>query len=91
MPNVAVVVIVATDDPLLLNPIAEAGSLAPLRSAVLAALPSLSRVVAIMPEDEGKLMIAGHMLAAEDAGSALTVLREHGPSHAIRRRRRMVH
>jgi hypothetical protein len=88
MPNVIAVIVLSTDDPLLTEPVT--GSFAPIRAAVVAALPSLSRVVAIMPEDEGKLMLAGHLMASEAAGmGALTVLRERGP--AGRRPRRIVH
>jgi len=88
--NIVAVVVLSTDDPLLTDPTTAA--FATLRAAVVAALPSLSRVVAIMPEDEGKLMVAGHLMASEEAGiGGLEVLRERGPIALPRRPRRMVH
>lgn len=90
MAKIVAVVVLSTDDPLLTNP--EAAAFPKLRAAVVAALPSLSRIVAIMPEDEGKLMVAGHLMASEDAGiGGLAVLRERGPIALPRRSRRIVH
>lgn len=64
MTQIVAMVVLETDD-VRVCPFADATL---LRSAVVEALPSLSRVIAIMSEPEARLMIGAHLMAAEASG-----------------------
>lgn len=64
MKQIVAMVVLETDD-VRIRPCADTAG---LRSAVVAALPGLSRVIAIMSEPEARLMIGAHMIAAQESG-----------------------
>lgn len=76
MTKMAVIVIIETDAPALQPDALEAKpDLDAVRTAVIEALPNLSRVVAIMPVQLAKLMISAHQ-AAEAVASLNDILAE---------------
>lgn len=64
MKQIVAMVVLETDD-VRLCPFADAVA---LRAAVVAALPGLSRVIAVMSEPEARLMIGAHMMASAASG-----------------------
>lgn len=69
--SIAVMVLIETDDPRLdpstIN-VNTTKATATLRQAVIDNLPSLTRVVAVMPEENARLMMSTHDLLSEAVG-----------------------
>lgn len=68
MPSIAILVTVETDDARLTDP--KHHTRDDVRAACLAALHNNPRIVAIMPENEARLMMHAHDLAARAAGAS---------------------
>lgn len=71
MPQVIALVQFETDNPLLTGA-TDASDTADVRLAVLAALPRLNLILAVMPEIEARLMVAAHMMACQQSGMSLS-------------------
>lgn len=84
MAALAVMVIIETDDPRLAIPpdLSTVRATKAFRQAVIENLPKLTRVVAVMPEEEARFMMTVHMAAAEFAGHEDGVIRPPPEYHA---------
>ena len=68
--SLAVIVLIETDDPLLVHPdISSVGKVERLRRAVIKALPKLTRVVAVMDEEQARWMMFAHNNAVRESGA----------------------
>jgi hypothetical protein len=77
----AALVVIESEDPIL--DAAQGDDPARLRAAVVAALPRLTSVVALMPEDEARLMIHAHLIALEHAGVETRTFNSGGPRTVV--------
>lgn len=91
--SIAVMVILETDNPVLdpetIDVSTIAGTVA-VRRAVIDALPNLSRVVMVMPEEHARLMAAAHHIAATESGLADNIRQpppDYRAPHDSKRRR----
>jgi hypothetical protein len=79
--SLAVMIVIETEDARLFPENMDNATVAAtqaLRAAVIDALPGLSRVVAVMDEEEARLMVSAHAMAARQAG--LDALFSHPPA-----------
>jgi hypothetical protein len=67
MATLVALVTIETDDPVLVTP--DIRQRAAVRAAVVAALPNLVRVIALMPEPEAWLMVNAHLIASQQANA----------------------
>jgi hypothetical protein len=69
MPSFAVTVLIETDDPRI-DPgkLQTVSGVAAMRRAIIENLPKLTRVVAVQPEEEARLMFAAHDMACRESG-----------------------
>jgi hypothetical protein len=70
--SIAVLVLLETDDPVLQPAnldVSSVQAVSRLRRAVVKALPKLTRVVAVMDEEQARLMMFAHNRAVQESGA----------------------
>lgn len=76
--SICVMMVIQTDDPRLMDmDVSTAAKTGALRKAVIDHLPT-ARVVAVMPEEQARIMMMGHEIAASAAGMTHTIHRPPG-------------